>query len=540
MNKSKPCPADKVLNPKSNQCIKKGTQLHKSLIKKGILKEESLSVNNKEANTYGSTSEPKQKKKCLENEVLNPKSNQCIKKGTQLHKSLINEGVLSKDTLPGMNKENKVLNPKTNYWVVIGSATYNKLVKDGTISGEEMITSHKDYGKEVEIPVVSDTKKNETTDQSDQKSIIKLSPNVKKLFLNKIKNFIKKKNDLTISSKSVKSVMCRNENVLPKSTYVITTKTINYFTRNYFPTRVVNNNGFFFPNMSKAIIKNQYTINWNNFTQRYFQYNMRLDIDSKDKEFIDYDWLHECNLYIKNLHEMDKFRLYGYSFHGDVYVNSYLRGNLDKTRLIGSMKKYVNDNLIPTNVIFNPLFFEYLDVYKKTDEFYQYKTPYERFAFYKKCCSSIAYLNVNSILKLIENYNKNLNRILKNAPPLKKAMTLFRGSKSNYFQTLDKNKPFIHKGYMSATVDYNVALRPSFINHGTPTTCCLLVINVLPGTRLLPMTGLSQVNSENEFLMNTNSKVMIRKTEILPKIPSSNVCDPEKVGNINVTDVYIA
>ena len=424
----------------------------------------------------------------------------------------------------------------------MGSDTYNKLVKDGVISGEEMITSHKDYGKEVELlQVDTDASMKETATQLDQKTLIKLSPNVKKLFLNKIKNFIKKKTDSsTISSKSVKSVMCLNEHMIPKSTYVITTKNIKYFSVNYFPLRFIKSEKFFSPNMNKAIIKNEYEIKWNNFTQRYFQYNMRLDIDSKDKEFIDYDWLHECNVYIKSLQEIDKFRLYGYSYHGDVYVNTYLRGNLDISKLVTSMKKYVKNNGSTNVVIFNPLFFEYLDVYNKTDEFYRIKTQYEKFFFYKTCCESIANLKMQAMLRLVENYNKNLNRILKNAPPLKKAMTLFRGSKSNYFQTLDKNKPFIHRGYMSATVDYNVALQPSFMNHTTSTSCCLIVINVLPGTKLLPMTGLSQINNEKEFLMNTNSKVMIRKTERLPKIPSSNVCDLEKSGNITVTEVYIA
>lgn len=488
------------------------------------------------------------KKYCPKDKVLNPKSNQCIKKGTQLHKTLVKDGTLSKNTLPvpgqqsntSVNtsgqqskkcQQNKVLNPKTNHCVVVGSATYKKLVKDGIISGVEMITTHEDYGKEVELPksVTSTAKK------TKQKALIKLSPNVKKVFLNKIKHYIKKNTNVIFPTSSVNSFVCNHMGPLPKSTYVRTVKSINYYSVNYFPSRILNSqNSFFFPNMNKGILQNHYEILWNNFTQRYFEHKLKLDVDSKDKEFIDYEWLNECNAYIKNLNTVDKFRLYGYSFHGDRYVNTYLRGELIPTQLLEGMKKHLSININ----IFNPLFFEYLDVYKKTDDFFKLVTQTGRFEFYKMCCHLIANLGKEELMNLVQNYSKKLNKILKNAPPLKKAMTLFRGSKSNYFQTLDKNKPFIHKGYMSATVDYKVAISPSFINQGA-TTCCLMVINVLPGTRLLPMTGLSQINDEKEFLMNTDSKIIIRKTEMLPKIPNPSICMNKEKGDISVTEVYI-
>ena len=499
------------------------------------------------------------KKYCPKDKVLNPKSNLCIKKGTQLHKSLVKDGTLSKNTLPVPGQQsntidntidntsgqqskkcqqNKVLNPKTNHCVVVGSATYKKLVKDGILSGEEMITTHKDYGKEVELPksVTSAKKNTKKNTSTKQKTLIKLSPNVKKLFLNKIKTFINKKTNLIFPTSSVKSSICNNTGPLPKSTYVTTKKQINYFSVNYFPTNSLNAPSFFFPDMNKGIIRNHYDIQWNNFTQRYFEHKLKLDVDSKNKEFIDYEWLNECNAYIKKLDPLDKFRLYGYSFHGDRYVNEYLRGDLNSNELLKRMKNH----LTTFKLVFNQLFAEYLDVYKKTDDFLKNVTTGGRINFYNICCHSIANLETEELMKLVQNYTKKLSKILKNAPPLKKAMTLFRGSTSNYFQTLDKNKPFIHKGYMSASVDYNVATSPSFINsYQGDTTCCLMVINVLPGTRLLPMTGLSQINDEKEFLMNTDSKVMIRKTEMLPKIPLSGICIPVINRDISVTYVYI-
>jgi hypothetical protein len=66
-----------------------------------------------------------------------------------------------------------------------------------------------------------------------------------------------------------------------------------------------------------------------------------------------------------------------------------------------------------------------------------------------------------------------------------------------------------------------------------------MVLTILPGTRLLPMTGLSQINRELEFLLNTDSKMLIRASNIVPKVPTSNICTRTLETQLRVTDVII-
>ena len=149
-------------------------------------------------------------------------------------------------------------------------------------------------------------------------------------------------------------------------------------------------------------------------------------------------------------------------------------------------------------------------------------------------------LSDTNIISLVKKYNDRLSTIISKAPMLKHPMTLFRGTKDLYFNKKQPNKPFIHNGYMSASIDFNVSLNPPFTstdNQGNQ--CCLMVINVLPGTRMIPMTGLSQVNSEKEFLFNTNSKIMVsEQSRKVAKVPSDDICN-KQTKTLNVTHVFI-
>jgi serine/threonine protein kinase len=61
----KKCPEDKILNPKTNICVKRDGKIGKSLIKKSSIV-----------------------KKCPEDKILNPKTNRCVKKDGKIGKSL--------------------------------------------------------------------------------------------------------------------------------------------------------------------------------------------------------------------------------------------------------------------------------------------------------------------------------------------------------------------------------------------------------------------------------------------------------------------
>ena len=153
----KPCPENKILNPKSNQCIAKGTQLHKSLVKKGILSADTLD-------------------KSIKKKVSKPVSSNNLTQFQDLTNTSIKQC-----------PKGKVLNPKSNQCISIGGVTYNNLVKKGVLSGEEEIKLQKDYAMEVEF--VKDEKEPKEPKDSKEPKVLKLSANAKKIFLGKIKSF---------------------------------------------------------------------------------------------------------------------------------------------------------------------------------------------------------------------------------------------------------------------------------------------------------------------------------------------------------------
>ena len=311
-----------------------------------------------------------------------------------------------------------------------------------------------------------------------------------------------------------------------------------YYSRNYFPTVIRNKPiNFFHPNINinNNVIASDISININNLTKRYFENVLKLPLsDVMDKQLLDYEWLNDCNTYIKNLSIIDKFTLYAYSFHGDRYVNNFLRGTLNGLQVKQSMNRYISLE------VYNPLFFEYIHSRGKYEEFIKTHTSLQ-YKKYLDHCKSMELLSSTNIVSLVKSYNDRLSSIISKAPVLKQRMTLFRGTKDLYFNKKQPNKPFIHNGYMSASIDYNVSLNPSFsTNDIQGNQCCLMVINVLPGTRMIPMTGLSQVNSEKEFLFNTNSKIMVsEQSRKVEKIPSGDICMIKHTKTLNVTHVFI-
>lgn len=310
-----------------------------------------------------------------------------------------------------------------------------------------------------------------------------------------------------------------------------------YYSRNYFPSKIrIKPIHFFNPNINihGNVIASDISININNFTKRYFENVLKLPIsDVMNKQLLDYEWLNDCNTYIKNLSIIDKFTLYAYSFHGDRYVNNFLRGTLNGLQVKQSFYRYISLD------VFNPLFFEFIHSKGKYEDFIKTNTSLQ-YAKYVDYCKIMELLSSTDILALVKKYNDRLSSIISKAPMLKHRMTLFRGTKDLYFNKKQPNKPFIHNGYMSASIDFNVSLNPSFSetdNKGNQ--CCLMVINVLPGTRMIPMTGLSQVNSEKEFLFNTNSKIMVsEQSRKVAKVPSDDIC-LKQTKTLNITHVFI-
>jgi hypothetical protein len=88
---SKKCNEDEIMNPKTNRCVKKSGAVGKKIL-------------------AGNVDNEKQKK-CKDDEILNPKTNRCVKKSGAVGKKLLGVKVQKG---PPKCKEDEVYNPETN------------------------------------------------------------------------------------------------------------------------------------------------------------------------------------------------------------------------------------------------------------------------------------------------------------------------------------------------------------------------------------------------------------------------------------------
>lgn len=89
-------------------------------------------------------------------------------------------------------------------------------------------------------------------------------------------------------------------------------------------------------------------------------------------------------------------------------------------------------------------------------------------------------------------FAKSMNRAFKNAPVLSESITVYRGIRKEY-----------NPDWMSYVLDRRIAL--SFAGN----ECCLLVIIISPGSKILPLYGISDVSHEREILIPPKGKFLI-------------------------------
>jgi len=113
------CPEGKIRNPVSKQCINIGGQVHKRLIKEGVM--QPFNQGRNQIQPVLPQNAPV--KQCKENEVPNPRTNRCIKIGSFVYKKLVKEGLIKVgNVVPQVEFPKKF--KKTSTRKCINSATF--------------------------------------------------------------------------------------------------------------------------------------------------------------------------------------------------------------------------------------------------------------------------------------------------------------------------------------------------------------------------------------------------------------------------------
>ena len=130
------------------------------------------------------------------------------------------------------------------------------------------------------------------------------------------------------------------------------------------------------------------------------------------------------------------------------------------------------------------------------------------YARYYRTLIAIMFLNKKHFINVLDAYKDSIQRIISNAPKTKKVMHLYRGTEGDVTFSQKKGEFFKNKGFVSTTNKYSVANQ--FIDS---TGCCITIITVLPGSSVVWMGGLSQFPNECEFLLGTNTTYLIRSSK---------------------------
>jgi hypothetical protein len=256
------------------------------------------------------------------------------------------------------------------------------------------------------------------------------------------------------------------------------------------------------------------------------------------------DWINKSINYIKGLSYEDVFTLYGYTHNGDELSNKFLIGNNQ------SYLEFLNTHLYDGNSYnrysknYFPLFFQLLNLINKYDKT-QLLKPREDSDFidminktnkvstkYRLLINNLDLFKIEIIKEATKQYIKDLDRIIKNGPPLSSDVVLYRGVKDKYYYPDPNNKTFVNNTFMSTS--YTIFNAFEFANKD----CCVKKIICKAGTPAIFLECITSHPRENEILLALNNKFRIIKDEVRNNMPVhlsfEEICE-NVISEMNVT-----
>ena len=110
-------------------------------------------------------------------------------------------------------------------------------------------------------------------------------------------------------------------------------------------------------------------------------------------------------------------------------------------------------------------------------------------------------------VEVMKLFKTDFERIINNAPPVRKETVVYRGVKGDYFLKGSNNNYYKNTSFVSCTLNPYYAVE--YLRKGQ---CCLKRITLLPGTKVLFISGLSCYPYELEIVINVDSILFIKET----------------------------
>ena len=336
-----------------------------------------------------------------------------------------------------------------------------------------------------------------------------ISEKTKKLFMFKVAKFLRTIKN-TKAEEAIKGMNSTNSKAIPRHILTTQRRMVSVAFPLYLSTREKLDASSFNKKIKKTRRIETLTIHTDNFHDKVYRYALK---SFTNPNIIDLKWFKEMTEYYKKLAISELYTIWAYTYRGDVYLNLWERGlkidydSIDMSvflfeiiNLLG-MPGYTRDIFAP-HLLVKSFDTTYTKFTKMTpNDIYQFRmvltiTPSRRY-------------KVSFIKELISRMSLRLSSIIRKAPATKETMVVYRGVTDSFFTADDfRKKPnvnevFVNKGFVSSSLD------PKIARSFSEGECCFKVITILPGTKCLPLYGLSQFN-EHEILFNKNTKYVIR------------------------------
>lgn len=213
-------------------------------------------------------------------------------------------------------------------------------------------------------------------------------------------------------------------------------------------------------------------------------------------------WIVQQNNYFKTISQRDKDALSAYSFHGDIFINGFLRGNLDED--IGDLVKACFKS---GDIPFKWAMYDNYDVLKEKGLVLPAKHTFLKngkidnaviLDILQDDANWRFFFSRSNIDFLIVGLVKDLTRVIFNAPRLRKPLIVYRGVKSEHFDTL-KTKSI---DYWSTSLDPYASTSFANIDAGKLIAATVYEITLMPGIPCLYLERFSKFKtSEAEVLL---------------------------------------
>jgi hypothetical protein len=240
-----------------------------------------------------------------------------------------------------------------------------------------------------------------------------------------------------------------------------------------------------------------------------------------EENVIDFNWVTKQNEYISQLSKRDILTACGYTYTGDVVLNSYLKGRFDILKYQKSLRDISAIQKASKGYRYRiweqriyPFFTQIVDIVYQ-DGFYGYNR-------YMECLEGMLTMPIETWHRVFELYKSDLQRIIYNAPTNTSSMIVWRGVQELRIHDFKKSNGIYHDvdQFSSTTLNVNMAQEFSGYhedNYGVK--CCLLQILLIPGSHSLLMIGLSYASHELEIVLNINTKYLLKENKVVNVSP---------------------